>query len=300
MNGPNRPPDSQSKFQRQPERHESTDLDRKPAGRDTQSTTADRGLGFSQHLLATQDRVAEWGMGVHQWAKELTDWGDGIGAWGDAVASEINTLNNFLDNCKIVQGELVQNKNLSALGYTTISHSLGRVPNGYCISRVRTNQDHTVKVMKLKDDSNMGGSPPGGPTTCDAYVVNNWGGGYTDGDIVEYNGSSWVVIVSGSGGFPPNGTKAVVHPSPAGSFAANALDIARYITGTGWVFTTKSNALSALVDENNSIEKGRIFVYDSLNGAWDEKGRAIYEVSLTSTQLRVFSYLPLTVDLWIF
>jgi len=125
-----------------------------------------------------------------------------------------------------------------------------------------------VSVLKIKDDQDQGGSPPTG-VTGEAWVVNNWGVSYNDGDIVEYDGASWNVIVANSGGEPPDGTRVLVDASPVagGSFAGQGNDIGTYdATGDSWSFDDAVEGWALIVTGEGSIYENTGWTYD--NGTW--------------------------------
>lgn len=106
-----------------------------------------------------------------------------------------------------------------------------------------------VQVLRIKSDAAQAGSPPTAGSAGEAWVVNNWGGGYSDGDIVEWDGDSWEVIVANSGGEPPNGTRVlVIETSAAGSFSGHEEDFAVYNASTNsWAFTDAADGDAVLV-----------------------------------------------------
>jgi hypothetical protein len=126
-------------------------------------------------------------------------------------------------------------------------------------------------VLKMVSDADQGAAPPVGPGTGDAYVVNNWGGGYTDGDIVEYNGTSWVVILDeGGAAEPADGTRVIVtDTSAAGSFAGEENGIATYdATGNTWSFTDPLNRWSLIIDGEAGYYENLGFTYDLDDTEW--------------------------------
>lgn len=128
-----------------------------------------------------------------------------------------------------------------------------------------------VEVLKIKSDADQSGTPPTAGAAGEAWVVNNWGGGYTDGDIVEWSGSAWVVVVDeGGAGEPPDGTRvAVIDTGAAGSFAGKEDQIATYdATGDTWSFEAPSNGWAILVDGAGGYYENTGWVYDSSPGEW--------------------------------
>lgn len=90
----------------------------------------------------------------------------------------------------------------------------------------RTKQLRSAIVLRIKTDATGGGSPPS-LVLADAgkaYVVNTWGVGYNNGDIVEWDGTKFNVIVPhATGDVPVIGTRVVViEAGGAGSFTGHA------------------------------------------------------------------------------
>jgi hypothetical protein len=128
-----------------------------------------------------------------------------------------------------------------------------------------------VKVLNMINDANMGGASPVGPIIGDAYVVNNWGGGYNNGDIVEWNGSSWVIVVPNSGGEPPNNTYVLVSATspttPSGSFSGNNLNFALYNSTTNlWSFTLTADGDASVINGGNSVYYNSAYTFNT--GVW--------------------------------
>jgi hypothetical protein len=145
-----------------------------------------------------------------------------------------------------------------------------------------------VKVLKMVSDAAQGGAPPVGPHAAgDAYVVNTWGVGYTDGDIIEWDGAAWVVIQANVGGFPPDGVRVVVSktPAPAGSFAGQANAIATYDAGTPvWNFQAPADGWMVVVAGDGGYYEGQIFIYDSNLDVWTSSGTLVPHNNLAGLQ----------------
>lgn len=126
-----------------------------------------------------------------------------------------------------------------------------------------------VEVREVISDADQSGSDPAAPSTGDAYVVNNWST-QTDGDIVEWSGSAWVVVVANSGGEPPDGTRVVVTDgTAAGSFAGEEGEIATYdATGDSWSFEDPANGWAVLVVGAGGVDENTSWVWDSTPGEW--------------------------------
>lgn len=93
------------------------------------------------------------------------------------------------------------------------------------IVKTATVQLRSAVVLRMKTDATGGGSPPTllAADAGKAYVVNTWGAGYNDGDIVEWDGAAFNVVVANDTGLPPYNTRVVViEASAAGSFSGQA------------------------------------------------------------------------------
>jgi len=102
----------------------------------------------------------------------------------------------------------------------------------------------------------------------EAWLVNNWGTGYTNGDIVEWDGDSWDVILAGAGSEPPNGTRvAVIGTGAAGAFVGRENDIGTYNSTTNvWAFFDASDGDAVLVAGEDSVYENTGFVFDTGTG----------------------------------
>lgn len=140
-----------------------------------------------------------------------------------------------------------------------------------------------VLVRNMFSDADMGGSPPLGPTTGNAYVVNNWGVGYTNGDIYEYTGSGWQLIQAGTGNpdyEPIDGTRVIcaVPPAPSGSFQSNPRHIATYnATTNAWTFYTPNDGDASIVIGDSSLYENRGYIYENVTPGWMQfAGASLY------------------------
>lgn len=151
-----------------------------------------------------------------------------------------------------------------------------------------------VQVLKIKSDATQSGSPPTAGAAGEAWVVDTWGGGYNDGDIVEWSGTAWNVVVANSGSEPPDGTRVlVIGASAAGSFATHENDFAVYAASTNtWSFVDAADGDAVLVIGENSIYENKGYVYDSSDGAWIQfAGMGLYSagdgIDITSSTISV-------------
>jgi len=99
----------------------------------------------------------------------------------------------------------------------------------------------------------------------EAWLVNNWGTGYTNGNIVEWDGAAWNIVLANSGGEPPNATHVlVIGTGAAGSFASQGNKFATYnSTANTWSFVTPLDGDATLVNGELSIYENYGFVYDT-------------------------------------
>jgi hypothetical protein len=117
-----------------------------------------------------------------------------------------------------------------------------------------------ASVYKMISDSDQSGTDPAAPSSGDAYVVSNWAT-QRDGDIVEYDGSAWNMIVANSGGSVPNGTRVVINGTAAGTFSTHMLKIAEY--NSGWFFNYPDNGDALLINGQDSIYENKGYVFDA-------------------------------------
>jgi len=130
-------------------------------------------------------------------------------------------------------------------------------------------------VFDMIDDSLS--SPPslGSGDAGKAYVVGaspsgDWSG-YSEGDIVEWDGSAWSVIISGTGSAPADGTiviVAAVSGSGAGTFSGHDDDVAEYTAGSGWSFASPSDGEARLIHGDGSYYEHLGYVYDTGTTSW--------------------------------
>jgi hypothetical protein len=128
-----------------------------------------------------------------------------------------------------------------------------------------------AQVLKMVDDSLVTAPTLGTGDKGKAYVVAGTGGGWSGfavGDIVEWDGSAWNLVLANSGGEPPDGTRVVVvDASAAGSFTGQEDDIGIYdATGDSWSFDTATEGWAILILGENSVYENSGFTYDS--GSW--------------------------------
>jgi hypothetical protein len=126
-------------------------------------------------------------------------------------------------------------------------------------------------VLKIKDDAQV--TAPSA-VTGEAHEVAGTGGAwstFTIGDIVEYDGAAWNLVVAQSGGNPPDGTRAVViDTGAAGSFAGGEEKVFSCTGGTWTAVDTPLDTELITIDGTNSIYDTQIWEYTGTHatGSW--------------------------------
>lgn len=103
----------------------------------------------------------------------------------------------------------------------------------------------------------------------EAWVVDNWGTGYADGDIVEWSGSAWVVVLTGATQEPPDNTRVTVISSGAAGpdFAGQENKYGIYDADTDdWTFTSAADGDAELVSGEGSVFENMAFTFDTGTG----------------------------------
>jgi hypothetical protein len=124
-----------------------------------------------------------------------------------------------------------------------------------------------VLVINMVSDADQGGADPTGMVAGDCYVVDNWLTG-TDGDIVEWSGTAWVIIQANTSSEPANGTRVIVKSAGgAGSFSGHANKIATYnATTNAWAVEAPADGWASLVTGNGGIWSDTGWTYNGT--AW--------------------------------
>lgn len=142
------------------------------------------------------------------------------------------------------------------------------------ITKTENRQLAAAAVLKIVDDSLITAPTLVAGDAGKAYeIATNGGvwGVFADGDIVEWSGTAWNLVVAQSGGDPPDGTRAVVvSASAAGSFSGEEETVQACTTGTWAVVDTPVNGNRILISGTNGIYDGRYFDYTGTHpaGAW--------------------------------
>jgi len=123
-----------------------------------------------------------------------------------------------------------------------------------------------AQVLKMTDDSDYSGAPPPCPVTGDAYVANNWGVGYTDDHVYEWDGASWVDV----GAITDDFKVIITDSGAAGSFATHENDEAVYSTITStWTFTSPSDGWAIFIIGDGSYYEDNGYLYNTDDTAWN-------------------------------
>jgi len=121
-----------------------------------------------------------------------------------------------------------------------------------------------AELPNLISDADQGGAPPVGAAAGDAYIVNNWGGAHADGDLKEYDGAAWNIILANDGGNPAADLRAIVTgmsgAGAAGSFAGHDTDIAVY--SGGWSFIPAVDKWAIRITGNGGFYENQGYTFD--------------------------------------
>lgn len=133
-------------------------------------------------------------------------------------------------------------------------------------------------VLKIVDDSLVTAPTLAAADKGKAYHVAGVGGawsGFTIGDIVEWDGTAWALVLAGSGGTPvgpPDGTRAVVvSASAAGSFAGDEEKVVVFTTGAPGSWAVASTpADGERIYITDGVYTGLYYQYSGTHaaGAW--------------------------------
>lgn len=113
-----------------------------------------------------------------------------------------------------------------------------------------------IVVLNLLSDEDHGGSPPGDPHYGDAYIVNNWGVGFTNGEVREWDGIIWTNVDVLS-----EGLRALIGIGAAGTFFGRDDTIAEY-DGSAWGYTTAVDGFAVLVTGDGSVFENNGYVFN--------------------------------------
>lgn len=150
------------------------------------------------------------------------------------------------------------------------------------VTQINTNFLRPASVLRIVDDS-LSTAPTlvlgdAGKAYEARGVLGGWAtGGVAVGDVVEWDGTAWNIVVVQSGGDPPDGTRAVVvEASAAGSFAGDEEKTYACTSGTWAAVDTPADGELIDIIGANSIYYNRRYEYVGTHatGAWAEYGIA--------------------------
>lgn len=150
---------------------------------------------------------------------------------------------------------------------------------------------HQVQVLRMVNDALATAPTLTGNDKGKAYVVAGTGGDWSTfsiGDIVEWDGSAWNLVLANSGGEPPDDTYViVVETSAAGSFAGQEEKVAVYDADTNtWTFTAPVDGEGRTVAGENSVYENLGYIWDATPGEWvmfNGPGQIVAGAGLTKT-----------------
>lgn len=158
----------------------------------------------------------------------------------------------------------------------------------------QTRQLADATVLRIVDDSLVTAPALAAADRGKAYHVAGTGGdwsGFSIGDIVEWDGSAWNLVLAGSGGTPvgpPDGTRAVVVESgAAGSFAGEEEKVMVFTTGApgSWaVADTPADGNRIKIVGTDSVYQDQYFDYQGTHpaGVWGKAARQIPAPAIAS------------------
>jgi len=134
------------------------------------------------------------------------------------------------------------------------------------------------QTLYLVSDEDQGGAPPPYPRPGSAYIVNNWGVGYTQGDLWEWRGDAigWVFLKAGNGTDPTQEWMVVTTKEEAkGTFAGMEGYLVKFTyypsrweyflpPEDAWLVTLPYGALTYL--------KSAHYIYSAAHARWENYG----------------------------
>ncbi len=167
--------------------------------------------------------------------------------------------------------------NGSALAVDFVPKSGETQPAGIIV-KVTTNQLKPASVLRIVTDADQGTADPSlvAGDAGKAYEVLNWST-QTDGDIVEWTGTAWVIVVANDSSDPPDGTRAVVIDTGAGgSFSGDEEKILTCASGTWGSAETPADGAEIAIFGTNSLYNQKEYTYVGTHaaGAWAYLGVA--------------------------
>lgn len=125
-----------------------------------------------------------------------------------------------------------------------------------------------VQVWGIKDGRDQSGVDPTATNVGEAWLVLDWAS-FNDGDIVEWDGTQWNLILANSGGEPPDGTRVLIAPGswnlgfPFDAFSGGQKIVVYNAATDSWSLPElPADGDAALVIGENSIFENKGYVYD--------------------------------------
>jgi hypothetical protein len=189
--------------------------------------------------------------------------GDGITVDGTGVHADLKAnAGAVISGGEIAIEGIDENSNITE--FTSVDPGAKKSYVDYMFSTNVTWREPT-EVLKMESNVDQSGVTPTASETGEAWVVNNWSASYTDGDIVEWDGAQWDVIVTNDGGEPPEGTRVTVNSGAAsGDFAGNETKIGTY-SSSAWSFTTPSDGWAQIIVGDGSVFEDSGFNFNGTN-----------------------------------
>lgn len=171
-----------------------------------------------------------------------------------------------------LSGDLNMTNSATVTGLPIPVNPSDATPKSFVESLVLGTPWQSVQVLECIDDSLS--TPPGSPTEGDSYIVGATPSGdwstYSQGDLVQYVGSAWVLILAGTGTEPADGCKIVVTGgTAAGSFTGQENAIGIYdVGGSSWTFVPAVDGKAVIVHGNGALNANTRWVYDTTINQW--------------------------------
>jgi hypothetical protein len=189
--------------------------------------------------------------------------GDGL-AYGQSGAdlNGLNLTSNLVMNSQKITGLAPATAGTDAPNYTQLQSVAAGVQ-----------WKHAVQVLRMVNDALATAPTLTGNDKGKAYVVAGTGGDWSTfsiGDIVEWDGAAWNLVLANSGAEPPDDTYViVVEVSAAGSFAGQEEKVAVYDADTNtWTFTAPVDGEGRTVIGENSVYENLGYIWDTAPGEW--------------------------------
>ena len=166
------------------------------------------------------------------------------GAIAGHIAS-LDALGNLFDS-GLVKNDLAEDVNSL--------WSANKILNAIHASASGLSWQDSVVAINMITDASQGGTPPTA-SEGQSFIASNWGAGYTDGVIYEYDGSAFVAI-----GALTAGTRVITVNGATGSFLGHDKQIAEY-DGSTWAFYSPFDGWAVLVTGDGSIYENAGYLF---------------------------------------